>query len=194
MSVSLSPILHFIGRFWMWLFRWKVKAELPDTNKYIIVGGPHTSNWDFPFGLAMFYALNIKLSWMAKSGLFKPPFGFIMKALGGIGIDRNSKNGVVEQMVEKSDQAEHLIIGLAPKGTRKRALYWKSGFYWIAYKANVPIVCCYLDYKKKYANIGLTIIPTGDVKKDMALIRAFYEGVEGKAPENADTIRMKEED
>ena len=178
----------------MWLFGWQVKADLPDVKKYIIVGGPHTSNWDFPFGLAMFYVLKIKLSWMGKAGLFQPPLGFLMRAVGGIAIERNSQHGVVEQMVEKFEQSEHLVIGLAPNGTRKKTQYWKSGFYWIAYKADVPIVCCYLDYKKKCANIGLTIIPTGNVNQDMALIRAFYQGIEGKRPENADNVRLKEED
>ena len=194
MSGSHSPILQLIGRLWMRGFGWDVKAALPDEKKYIMVGGPHTSNWDFPFGLALFYVLDIKLSWMGKSALFKPPFGTLMRALGGVAIDRNSQSGVVEQMVDKFAQADDLIIGLAAKGTRKKTQYWKSGFYWIAYKANVPIVCCYLDYKKKCANIGLTIMPTGNVSADMDLIRAFYQGVEGKRPENADNIRLKEEE
>ena len=188
------PVLHYIGRFWLWINGWHVKANLPADKKYIIVGGPHTSNWDFPFGLAMFYTLKIRLSWMGKSTLFKPPVGGLMRALGGVAIDRSSQHGLVDQMVGKFEKTDNLIIGLAPKGTRKQTQYWKSGFYWIAYKANVPIVCCYLDYRKKCANIGLTIIPTGNVTADMDLIRAFYQGIEGKRPENADCIRLKEEE
>ena len=194
MSYRYPSTLNYIGRFWMWIFGWKVKAELPDAKKYVIVGAPHTSNWDFPFGLAMFFTLKIKLSWMAKETLFRPPYGGVLKAMGGVAINRNNKHGVVEQMVEKFEQSEHLIIGLAAKGTRKKTEYWKSGFYWIAYKAKVPIVCCYLDYKKKYAYIGLTINPSGNIKYDMELIREFYQGVEGKRPENTDNIRLKEED
>lgn len=177
----------------MWSFGWEVTAELPDTKKYVIVGAPHTSNWDFPFALAMFYMSKVKLSWMGKDVLFIPPLGYLMRALGGIAINRSSKHGVVEQMAEKFEQYETLVIGVAPNGTRKKTQYWKSGFYWIACKANVPIVCCYLDYKKKKACIGLTLIPTGNVKQDMDVIRAFYQGVEGRRPENADNIRLKEE-
>ena len=194
MSYRYSSTLNYIGRFWMWIFGWKVKAELPDTQKYVIVGAPHTSNWDFPFGLAMFFTLKIKLSWMAKETLFRPPFRSVLKALGGVAINRNNKHGVVDQMAEKFEQSEYLIIGLAANGTRKKTQYWKSGFYWIAYKAKVPIVFCYLDYKKKYAHIGLTINPSGNIKHDMEKIREFYQGVEGKIPENADNIRLKEED
>lgn len=188
-----SPVLNKIGRFWLWLFGWEVRAELPEIPRYVIVGGPHTSNWDFPFGLATFYSLNMKLSWMGKDTLFRPPLGYFMRAIGGIAIDRNSSHGVVDQMVEQFDRNDHLIIGLAAKGTRRKTDYWKSGFYWIAYKAGVPIVCAYLDYEKKLARIGLTLKPTGDVKKDMDAIRRFYEGVVARRPENADNIRLREE-
>lgn len=175
------------------MWGWEIRAELPDTEKYIIVGGPHTSNWDFPNGLMMFYVLKIKLSWMGKASLFKPPLGTLMRFFGGVAIERDSRHGVVEQMAEKFNQSERLIIGLAPNGTRKKTQYWKSGFYWIAFKAKVPVVCCYLDYKRKCARIGCKIDPTGNVKQDMDKIRNFYEGVEGKRPENADNIRLKEE-
>ena len=193
MSKNRIPTLHYLGRFWLWLFGWKIESDLPNLKKYVVVGAPHTSNWDFPFGLAMFYALKIRLSWMGKDALFKPPLGSVMRALGGIAIERNSSHGVVEQIVEKIKHSDRLIIGIAAKGTRKKTDYWKSGFYWIACKANVPIVCCYLDYPNKLARIGYTVYPTGDVKNDMDKIRDFYHKVEGKIPEHADNIRLKEE-
>lgn len=188
------PVLHYIGRFWLWSLGWKIQSDIPDLKKFVIVGAPHTSNWDFPFGLAMFYALKIRLSWMGKDVLFKPPLGDLMRGLGGLAIERNSQHGVVEQMVGRLERAEHLIIGIAAKGTRKKTQYWKSGFYWIAYKANVPIVCCYLDYPNKLARIGFTVYPTGDIKQDMDKIRDFYKNIQGKRPEHADNIRLKEED
>ena len=188
------PILCSIGRLWLWANGWTVQADLPDAKKFVIVGGPHTSNWDFPYAIAMFYALNIKLSWMGKDALFKPPLGYLMRLLGGLAIYRDSHHGVVEQMADRLEKADKLIIGVAAKGTRKKAPYWKSGFYWIALKAKVPIVCCYLDYKNKKACIGLTIMPTGDIKQDMDKIRAFFSGIQGANLENMDIIRLKEED
>jgi len=187
-------VLHYIGRFWLWAFKWKVQSDIPDIKKYVVVGAPHTSNWDFPFGLAMLYTLKIRLSWMGKDALFRPPLGYLLRSMGGIAIARDDRHGTVEQTVERLERAERLIIGIAAKGTRKKTEYWKSGFYWIALRANVPIVCCYLDYEKKLARIGFTVYPSGDVREDMKKIRSFYQNIQGKKPEYADNIYLKEED
>lgn len=194
MSSIRETISYYVGRTCLGLFSWKVESDLPAAKKYVIVGAPHTSNWDFVFGLAMFFVLKINLSWMGKDALFKPPFGFMLRAIGGIAIDRNSHHGTVQQIANKFSETDQLVIGIAAKGTRKYAEYWKSGFYWIALEAKVPIVCCYLDYKNKVARIGLTIMPTGKVKQDMEKIRQFYLGIDGKRPEFRDNIRLREED
>jgi 1-acyl-sn-glycerol-3-phosphate acyltransferase len=178
----------------MGLFRWDVSGHVPDGGKFVLIGAPHTSNWDFIFMLATMYIFRLKVNWMGKHTLFRQPLGVIFKALGGIAIDRDSPNGVVYQMAEQFRRSEQLVVVIGPSGTRKRTDYWKSGFYWIAHTAQVPILCGYLDYDRKMACLGLSFIPTGDIKKDMDRIRAFYEDVRGKYPELATRIRLKDED
>lgn len=119
---------------------------------------------------------------------FKKPFGTIMKKLGGIPLDRSSRHHVVRQTTEK------LIMVIGPSGTRSKREYWKSGFYWIAHTAQVPILCGYLDFKNKTVHVGLSFVPTGNVKKDMDRIREFYKDIRGKHPEFETPIRLENED
>jgi len=186
-------IPYCIGRIWMCIFGWDVIGQVPHGGKFILVGAPHTSNWDFPFTLATLYILRLKISWMGKDALFKKPFGKIMRWLGGIPIDRSNEHGVVDQIVKQFNESQKLVVTIAPSGTRKKKDYWKSGFYWIAYTAQVPILCGYLDYSRKKACLGLSFVPTGDIKKDMDRIRRFYVGVRGKNPELATQIRLLDE-
>jgi 1-acyl-sn-glycerol-3-phosphate acyltransferase len=185
-------IPYWIGRLWMWFFRWDVVGEVPAGEKFVLIGAPHTSNWDFPFGLFTFYIFRLKVSWIGKDTLFKKPFGGVMRWLGGIAIDRNSRNGVVDQIAQRFRESRKLVIAIAPSGTRKKSEYWKSGFYWIAHTAQVPILCGYLDYDRREACLGLSFIPTGNVKEDMDRIRNFYEGIQGKHSE-VTSIRLRDE-
>jgi len=186
-------ILYWIGRFWMWLFGWDVVGQVPHGGKFVLIGAPHTSNWDFPFALAALYVFRLKISWLGKHTLFKKPFGRVMRWLGGIPIHRKSQHGLVDQIVKQFRASQQLVIVLAPSGTRKKRDHWKSGFYWIAHSAQVPILCGYLDYYRKKACLGLSFLPTGDVKKDMDRIRDFYEGVQGKHAELATRISLIDE-
>jgi 1-acyl-sn-glycerol-3-phosphate acyltransferase len=186
-------IPYCIGRVWMWIFGWDVIGQIPPGSKFVLVGAPHTSNWDFPFTLAVLYTFRLKISWLGKHTLFKEPFGKIMKWLGGIPIDRSSEHGVVDQIVKKFNESQKLVVTIAPSGTRKKRDYWKSGFYWIAHTAQVPILCGYLDYSRKKACLGLSFIPTGDIKKDMDRIREFFINIRGKNPELATRIRLLDE-
>ena len=130
---------------------------------------------------------------MGKNTLFKKPFGNIMRWLGGIPIDRSVEHGVVGQIVKQFNESQKLVVTIAPSGTRKKREYWKSGFYWIAYNAQIPILCGYLDYSRKKACLGLSFVPTGDIKKDMDRIRGFYKGIRGKNPELTTRIRLMDE-
>ncbi|MGD8369932.1 MAG: lysophospholipid acyltransferase family protein [Syntrophobacterales bacterium] len=186
-------ISYWIGRFWMWLFGWDVVGQVPPGGKFVLIGAPHTSNWDFPFALAALYVFRLKISWLGKHTLFKKPFGNVMRWLGGIPINREIQENVVDQIVKQFRTSQQLVVVLAPSGTRKKRDYWKSGFYWIANSAQVPILCGYLDYYRKKACLGLSFLPTGDVKKDMDRIRDFYEGVQGKQAELATRIRLIDE-
>jgi 1-acyl-sn-glycerol-3-phosphate acyltransferase len=186
-------IPYWIGRFWMWVFGWDVVGQVPPGGKFVLIGAPHTSNWDFPFALAALYVFRLKISWLGKHTLFKKPLETVMRWLGGIPIHRESQHGVVDQIVEQFRTSQQLVVVLAPSGTRKKEDHWKSGFYWIANSAQVPILCGYLDYHRKKACLGLSFLPTGDVKKDMDRIRDFYEGVQGKQAELATRIRLIDE-
>jgi len=184
---------YWIGRFWMWFFGWDVVGQVPVGDKFVLIAAPHTSNWDFPFGLFALYIYRLKVSWIGKDSLFKKPFGGIMRWLGGIAINRNSQHGVVNQIAKQLRESSKLAIAITPSGTRKRRDYWKSGFYWIAHAAQVPILCGYLDYGRKEACLGLCFVPTGNVREDMDRIREFYKGIQGKYPELATRIRLRDE-
>ncbi|MGD8463769.1 MAG: lysophospholipid acyltransferase family protein [Anaerolineae bacterium] len=189
-----SPVAYWLGRFWMWLFGWQVKGHVPAGGKFVLVGAPHTSNWDFPFTLAAAAVLRLRISWLGKDSAFKGPLGPIMRGLGGIPIDRSSPQGLVSQIAARFDQSDQLIIAIAPSGTRRQTQYWKSGFYWIAHAAQVPILCGYLDYRRKRAGVGLSFVPTGDIGADMDRIREFYQDFQGKKPELATRVRLADED
>jgi len=184
---------YWIGRLILALFGWDVTGKVPEHKKFVLIAAPHTSNWDFPIGLAASYIFRLKVSWAGKDALFNHPLGWFMRWLGGISIDRSSPNGVVQQMANSFKTSERCVIAITPSGTRKKAARWKSGFYWLALEAQVPIACGVLDYGRKTASIGLTFMPTGDAKQDMDKIRAFYAGTQAKVPQNVTPIQLKEE-
>lgn len=191
---SSGLIKYWFGRIFMALSGWTISGNFPPDKKFVLIGAPHTSNWDFPFGLATTFVFRLKVQWLGKDALFRGPIGILMRALGGIAIDREHPHGVVGQMAHALQQADSLIIMLAPSGTRKKTSHWRSGFYHIAHQANVPIVCGYLDYRKKEANIGLFLTPTGNIKQDMDRIRAYYKNVQAKKPAMTTPVKLKEED
>ncbi|NTV45966.1 MAG: acyltransferase [Chlorobiales bacterium] len=185
-----------LGKFIFKLFGWRVVGELPNLPKLIAIGAPHTSNWDFALMLLLSLNYNRKFYWIGKHTLFRPPFGFLMRALHGISVDRRLRQNTVEQVTEFLERQKEAILVITPEGTRKKTAYWKSGFYFIALNAKVPIALGFADYKKKVTGIGPTLMPTGDIESDLSLIRAFYANISGKYPEQAGTIafRKKETD
>jgi 1-acyl-sn-glycerol-3-phosphate acyltransferase len=184
---------YFLGKTWMKLMGWEFEGKLPPQGKFILLCSPHTSNWDFIYLLAIMFMLRIKVSWFGKHTLFKKPFGGLMSWLGGIPVDRRNAHGMVAQIVERFQMQNDLIIAVTPSGTRKRTEFWKSGFYQIAYKAQVPVLLGYADYAKKKAGTGPSFIPTGDIKADMDMIREFYKDIRGAHPEKESTIILREE-
>lgn len=193
-TASTGLVKYWFGRFFMAIKGWDVSGEFPPDKKFVLIGAPHTSNWDFFLGLVTVYIFRLKVRWLGKDALFRGPMGIIMRALGGIAVDRSHPNGVVGQMANELQQAEQLVVLLAPSGTRKKMPHWKSGFYHIAHQANVPIVCGSLDYKNKQAHIGLSFVPTGDLKKDMDKIRDYYKGIHARFPDMATPVCLAEED
>ena len=182
-----------IGRFWLWLFGWNICGEAPTYRKFVLIAAPHTSNWDFPFMLATAYALRVRISWFGKHTLFIPPWGWFMRKLGGIPVDRRAPQTLVMQMAEKFRNSDALVLAVPPEGTRSKVDVWKSGFYHIASQSGVPIGLGYLDYQRKLCGLGMFVIPTGNVKEDMNKIRDFYRNIRGKHPEMESEPRLREE-
>ena len=187
-------VARALGTAYLWLFGWKVEGVRPPVPCAVLIAAPHTSNWDLPFMLAMAYVLGLRPSWLGKAELFRWPFGWLMRRLGGLPVDRGARQNLVEQAVGEFAKRDELILVVPPSGTRSRAPHWKSGFYHIARLAGVPIVCTYLDYGRKRGGIGPVFKPSGDVRADMHRIRAFYADVTGKYPALTTPVRLREED
>jgi len=177
-----------ISNFIFYLIGWKVIGEKKLPNKCIVLGVPHTSNWDFLYGRCFGYIIGVKPKYLIKKELFKPVIGLIIKWNGGISIDRKGSNSIVFQVAKMFNKSKSLILAIAPEGTRKSVKKWKSGFYYIANKAQVPIVLMKIDYlNKEVGKIG-EILPTGNFEKDMTYIQEKYSLIKGRFPENYNPI------
>jgi 1-acyl-sn-glycerol-3-phosphate acyltransferase len=152
--------------------------------KYVLIGAPHTSNWDFPLMLLVVLKLRLQLYWMGKHTLFPFPFSGFMKWLGGIPINRSKSHNVVNDIVLQFNDNEKFVVLVPPEGTRSKVTSWKTGFYHIANNANVPILMGYINAEKKEGGLADFFYPTGDLEKDMKAIRAFYADKKGLCPEN----------
>jgi len=181
----VNTLLRWLSVAFLRLTGWQVVGKLPaDAAKRVLIAAPHTSNWDLPYTLMVAFALRLNVYWMGKKSLFKPPFCGLMMWLGGIPVDRGQSNNLVaasSEAIMKASGPLQLIV--PPEGTRSGTRYWKTGFYYIAAGAGVPIVMAYLDYDKKVGGLGPVFQTTGDIAADMLAIKAFYAGVKGK---NAD--------
>ena len=166
---------------------WRVEGHFPaDCPKCVVIAAPHTSNWDLPNTLMAGFALRANLYWMGKRSIFKPPFGAFMRWLGGIAVNREKSNNLVAASVEAIRAARgSLQLVVPPEGTRSKVRYWKTGFYYIAHGAGVPIVLSYMDYARKVSGIGPVFHPTGDIERDMERIKAFYAPFKGKNPDQS---------
>lgn len=186
-----NPILHYLGRVFLFLLGWRVVGDARQYPKAVLIAAPHTSNWDFIYGLAIAWSLNIKFSFIGKDSLFRGPLGTVMQALGGIPVNRHERKNAVQQIVDIFNEREALILGIAPEGTRRRVEYWKTGFYYMALEANVPILLGFFDYERKIGGMGSYIFPTGDIQADMQLIHDFYADKKGKNPEAFGAVQIR---
>lgn len=178
----ISPIFRLVSKTIMRLVGWRVEGNLPDIPKFIIVGAPHTSNWDFVLFLGIIFHLKADVRYMGKAELFRPPHGWFFYWCGGIPVDRKKSTGLVEQMVEAFNRSERLILVIAPEGTRHHVNEWKRGFYHIAKNAGLPIVMAKVDGKQKITHVGETFHLTDDTEADMQSIQNAFEGLEGINP------------
>ncbi len=161
---------------------WRVEGALPpQAVKCVLIAAPHTSNWDLPYTLMTAFALRLHPYWMGKHTIFRPPFGAVMRWLGGLAVQRDQSNNLVAASVAAlvaADGPVQLIV--PPEGTRSKVRHWKTGFYYIALGAKLPILLAYMDYTDKRAGLGPLFYPTGDIERDMVEIKAFYAGFRGR--------------
>lgn len=186
--------MKFLSRLWYRLAGWHYVGEPPTAKKMVIIGAPHTSNWDFVLFLAVTSHFGINAKVIGKHTLTTGPFGWLMRRLGVIPVDRTSSQGLVEQMVREFEAADELALVLAPEGTRSAAPYWKSGFYRIALAAQVPLVMAKVDAPEKTVYLYPELELTGDVGRDMDEVRARLADGVGLKPGGASTIRLEAED
>lgn len=160
----------------MKLAGWRFAGEpIPGIRRFVLIVAPHTSNWDFLVGVMAMYALGIRGTFLGKDTLFRFPLGVVMRFLGGVPVDRSSAHDLVTQTADLIARSERIVVVVAPEGTRKRTETWRSGFYWIAHRAKVPIVPVAFDYSRREVRILAPFTPTGDLAADVRAIRSTYD-------------------
>ena len=172
-----SLLSRLVRRLLLVLYRWKgwrIEGRAPDVDKFVLLGAPHTSNWDFIFFLGATHELGIRPSFVGKNTLFKWPATNFMLDMGGIPVDRNKRANYVEQVAQAFADHDDLALVIAPEGSRTFKGTWKSGFYHIAMAAGVPIVPAWVNNATMVGGLGEPIMPTGDYAADLAKIAAFY--------------------
>ncbi len=177
------------------LMGWKTAGEVPLVKKYVMIGYPHTSNWDTFIGLLVFTSMGVRLKWLGKHTLFKGPLGWLMRLVGGVPVVREQSQNFVQSAQQIFNENEEFVLTLSPEGTRKKTEYWRTGFYYIALGAGIPIAVAFLDYPRKTGGFGPLVWPTGNIEEDIEKIRDFYESndIHGKFPENEGPVRIPPE-
>ena len=181
----LARLVRRVMLAWFDRTGWRVEGQLPPTPKFVLMGGPHTSNWDFLVFLGTVEALGVSPHFIGKDSLFHGPMGKFMRGLGGVPADRQASQDMVAQMAARIRAADDFVLVIAPEGTRTPTRHWRSGFYRIALAANVPIQCAGPDYQRKRGVLGPLIQPTGDFDADMVPAWAFFRTMKPRHPERA---------
>ena len=179
-----------LAKFLLWLSGWKLNMDIPkEVYRCVIIAAPHTSNWDIWYARLGFFIMGIPLRFTIKKEWTRFPFGLFVKPMGGLGIDRSprpdtgKRPSYVELMAALFDEHDQIAVMVTPEGTRSLSPKWKTGFYYVAKEAGVPICLGYLDYKNKEAGVGGFVHPSDNMEADMKRIMDFYRPIEGKYPE-----------
>ncbi len=179
----LSPLFRLASNSILRLSGWRVDGALPNLPKYVLVGAPHTSNWDFVLFLGVVFRLKADARYMGKAELFRNPLvGWFFYWCGGVPVDRKKSTGLVEQMVEACTHSKKFILTIAPEGTRHYVSEWKMGFYHIAKSAGIPLVMAVVDGKHKTVRVGQVFHPTDNMEADIKAVKGFFSGVVGINP------------
>lgn len=178
--------MKWLGKFYLRIIGWKTGSTLPQSvKKCVLVAAPHTSNMDYPIALATLYASGVRVRFLAKKSLFKFPLGILMRLTGGLSVDRSRHTNMVEAMIDMFSKKEDLILMIPVEGTRSYVKEWKSGFYYTALGAGVPIALGYLDYGNKVAGFGELFFPSGNYQQDLQIIQDYYRQFKARYPEKS---------
>lgn len=176
--------MHRISAWILKLLGWSIVGVFPPKDKkYVIAVGPHTSNWDFPLGLLVRSARQAKVVFIGKHTLFKFPYGFIFRWLGGYPVDRRRSTNFVDSVVKIFNEKEEFSVVISPEGTRKKVEKMKTGFYYIAKTAGIPLMLCKFDWQRKEVVFSETFLTTENEKSDFEKIYSYFRGVKGKNPQ-----------
>ncbi len=175
-----GPLARGFARMLLRLGGWRMVGAFPDLPRAVLIGAPHSSNWDGIWGLAVKVALGIDVRIFAKHQLFWWPLGPLLRRMGVIEVNRDATKGLVEDIAQRFAEQDQLWIGIAPEGTRRRVERWKPGFWKIAKAAGVPIVPAYFHYPERIIGVGEPFVPGDDMEADIARIRAWYAPWRGR--------------
>ena len=178
-----NPVSKALGHLMMLASGWRFEGALPNLERFVLIVAPHTSNWDFPVGVMAMFALDLRATFLGKDTLFRPPFGFLFRWMGGVPVDRRSPHNVVEQTVGYFKTRDRMVLALSPEGTRKKMPQWRTGFYWIAVGAGVPIVPVAFDFPRKRFVIHPPRVMTGDAEGDIAGLQSLFRAEQACKPE-----------
>lgn len=176
--------LNWLGRCVLGLSGWRIDVRLPDEPRLMVIFAPHTSNWDFVYGMAAALVIQLRVNFLGKHTLFEGPLGWLFRGLGGYPVRRDAPGGVVQQAIDAFNDNPRLVLAMAPEGTRALRAQWKRGFYHIAHGAGVPVAAAYIDYARKEVGIKLLFRTSGDWVADMKPVFGFYRSITAKRPEN----------
>lgn len=177
-----NRVTGWLGRTLLRVTGWQLEGELPQHPKMVLAVGPHTSNWDFFLGVAVLFALRIRIRFLGKHSIFVPVAKQFLEAIGGMPVERSSPHGVVAQVVDEFAQHSKMILAVAPEGTRSPIFPWKTGFLAIASKAQVPVVLIGFDFVRKRVVFGPVLTSEGDFAQDMQKVYGFFATIPGKYP------------
>jgi len=184
LKLTIFQQMKLISRLiFFYILGWKIENDFPkDLKKYLIIAAPHTSSMDFPIGIMTKFILGVDIKFIGKHTLFKPPFGFIFRALGGTPVDRSKSTNMVQALIDIFNEKEDFIFALSPEGTRKRTVKWKTGFYHVAIGADVPIVMAAIDFGNKKVTIEKPYYLSKDQETDFKYFHRFFKDIKGKNP------------
>ncbi len=187
----LIRFLCYLAYLFVRALGWRMTGVRPSEPKVMILGAPHTSNLDFILTLGLIHHFKLPLVYLIKDSVFKGPWAPLIRSLGGIPVDRSSHHNLVDRIVETIKKQTVMAIGVLPEGTRKYVPYWKSGFYFIAHGAQIPIYPISVDGTRKVLHMGPSLVTTGDIDADMELLAGFFGDIKGVVPANSAPIRLR---